>query len=78
MKKQTKKIKYTDETINAKLIKDFLPRPEDLVLKEDNVKVTLSLSKRSVDFFKHEAKKLDTPYQGMIRNLLDQYAKNYG
>lgn len=78
LKKQTKKIKYTDEPINAKVIKDFLPKPEDLVLKEDNVKVTLSLSKKSVDFFKDEAKKLDTPYQGMIRTLLDQYAKKFG
>jgi hypothetical protein len=49
------------DDLNAKVIKDFLPRPEDLVLKEDNVKVTLTLSKKSVDFFKHEAKKLDTP-----------------
>ena len=58
MKKKTEKIKYSNEIINAKVIKDFLPRPEDLVLKEDNVKVTLTLSKKSVDFFKHEAKKL--------------------
>jgi hypothetical protein len=41
MKKKTEKIKYSNEIINAKVIKDFLPRPEDLVLKEDNVKVTL-------------------------------------
>jgi hypothetical protein len=78
MKKKIKRIKYTDKPINARVIKDFLPKPEDLVLKEDNVKVTLSLSRKSVDFFKHEAKKLDTPYQGMIRSLLDQYAENFG
>jgi hypothetical protein len=58
MKKKTKQIKYTDESINAKLVKDFLPKPEDLVLKEDNVKVTLSLSKKSVEFFKEKAKTL--------------------
>lgn len=46
MKKKTEKIKYTDEPINAKIVKNFLPKPEDLVLKEKNVKV--SLSKRSV------------------------------
>lgn len=78
MKKKTEKIKYSNEIINAKVIKDFLPRPEDLVLKEDNVKVTLTLSKKSVDFFKHEAKKLDTPYQLMIRSLLDKYAESFG
>jgi predicted DNA binding CopG/RHH family protein len=75
MKKKTEKIKYSNEIINAKVIKDFLPRPEDLVLKEDNVKVTLTLSKKSVDFFKHEAKKLDTPYQLMIRSLLEFWIK---
>jgi predicted DNA binding CopG/RHH family protein len=78
MKKQTRKIKYSDEQINAKVIKDFLPKPEDLVLKEDNVKITLSLSKKSVDFFKSEARKLDTPYQTMIRSLLDQYSQKFG
>jgi predicted DNA binding CopG/RHH family protein len=78
MKKQTKKIKYTDEPIKAKIVRDFLPKPEDLVLKEDNVKVTLSLSKKSLNFFKHEAKRLDTPYQSMIRTLLDKYTENFG
>lgn len=78
MKKKTRKIKYTDEPIKLKVIKDFLPKPEDLVLKEDNVKVTLSLSKKSLNFFKHEAKRLDTPYQSMIRTLLDQYAQKFG
>ena len=78
MKKKTKKVKYTDELINAKVIKDFVPKPEDLVLKEDNVKVTLSLSRKSVDFFKHEAKRLDTPYQVMIKSLLDKYTENFG
>ena len=74
MKKKT--IKYTDESINAKVIKDFLPDPKDLVFKEDNVKVTLSLSRQSLAFFKHQASKFHTHYQTMIRSLLDQYAKN--
>jgi predicted DNA binding CopG/RHH family protein len=78
MKKKIRKVKYTDEPINAKVIKDFLPKPEELVLKEENVKVTLSLSKKSLDFFKHEAKRLDTPYQSMIRTLLDKYTENFG
>lgn len=78
MKKQARKTKCTNKPIEARVIKDFLPKPEDLVLKEDNVKVTLSLSKKSVDFFKNEAKKLDTSYQGMIRTLLDQYARKFG
>ena len=43
--------------------------------REDNVKVTLSLSRRSLDFFKREAKKRRVPYQRMIRALLDTYAE---
>jgi predicted DNA binding CopG/RHH family protein len=53
--------------------KDFLPPPSELVYKEDTVKVTLGLSRRSVDFFKKEAKKHGTPHQKMIRRLLDIY-----
>lgn len=58
----------------VKVIKDFLPSPEELALKEETVKVTMLLSKASVDFFKSEAKKHNTQYQKMIRRLLDEYA----
>ena len=69
-----KATKYTDEPLGQiKVIKDFLPPPSELVFKEDTVKVTLGLSRRSVDFFKKEAKKHDTQYQKMIRRLLDLY-----
>ena len=56
---------------------ETLPPPEELVSKEDTVKVTISLSKASVDFFKSEAKKHDTQYQKMIRKLLDLYVRHY-
>ena len=47
------KTKYSDEPIKVgKPVKDFLPSPEELVLKENTVKVTISLTKDSVDFFK--------------------------
>ena len=69
-----KKIKYTDEPLgDLRLIKDFLPPPEELAFKEDTVKVTISLSKSSVDFFKQEAQRHHTPYQKLIRRLLDIY-----
>lgn len=57
----------------VKVIKDFLPSPEELALKEETVKVTIALSRVSVDFFKNEAKKYNTQYQKMIRRLLDEY-----
>jgi predicted DNA binding CopG/RHH family protein len=72
-----KQIKHTNEPIGKiKLVKDFLPAPEELVFREDNVKVTLSLSKESVDFFKEQAKRNRTQYQKMIRRLLDLYVIN--
>lgn len=69
-------IKYTNEPIKARVIKDFLPRPEDLVMKEEKVKVTLELSKTSIDFFKDAAKNNSSSYQLMIRKLLDYYVAN--
>jgi len=72
------KIKYTDEPIGKlKVVEDFLPPPEDLVFRDEGVKVTIALSKRSVDFFKSEAAKHHTQYQRMIRRLLDTYAQRY-
>ena len=72
------KIIYTDEAMgNLEVVKDFLPPPDQLVLKEDRVKVTISLSKGSVEFFKKEAKKQCTSYQKMIRRIIDVYTSQY-
>ena len=69
-----RKIKYTDEPMGEiKIIDDFFPPPDQLAFKEDNIKVTITLSKASVDFFKNEAKKHHVQYQKMIRRLLDLY-----
>jgi len=71
-----KKIKYTNEPMgNVEVIADFLPAPEALVFKEETVKVTLALSKTSVEFFKEVARKNRTQYQKMIRKLLDEYVR---
>lgn len=73
-----KKIKYTDEPMGkTERVKDFLPPPEKLVLKRDSVKITMSLNRSSVEFFKHQAKKHHTQYQKMIRNLLDEYVAQH-
>jgi hypothetical protein len=70
------KIKYTDGPLGkVEFVADMLPSPEELAFKEDTVKITISLSKLSVDFFKKEAKKHDTKYQQMIRRLLDAYTR---
>ena len=70
------KTKYTDEPLGkVEVIRDFLPSPEELAFREDTVKVTIALSKSSVEFFKQEAEKHDTKYQQMIRRLLDEYTR---
>lgn len=73
-----KKIKYTNESINAKVISDFLPKPENLILKEKKKRVTLTLTEKSLNFFKKEANKHKASYQAMIRQLLDYYVANQG
>jgi len=73
------KIKYTNDPLGKiQVVADMLPSPEELAFKEDTVKVTIALSKSSVDFFKSEAKKHDTKYQQMIRRLLDEYTQAQG
>lgn len=70
------KIRYSNEPIEARVISDFLPSPEELSLKEENTKVTLTLTQRSLDFFKSAAKKHKASYQAMIRRLIDYYVIN--
>jgi len=61
----------------VKIVEDFLPRPERLIVKPKPVKITITLSQDSVDFFKEIASKEHVPYQKLIRALLDQYATHY-
>ena len=73
-KSMSKRIRYSDEPIGKiKLVPDFLPAPEELALKSEQTKITISLSSESVAFFKEAAKKHHTQYQKMIRQLLDEY-----
>ncbi|MDB5986228.1 MAG: hypothetical protein JWR16_1281 [Nevskia sp.] len=68
------RIKYTNEPIGKiEIVPDFLPSPAELAFRDEGVKVTLALSKKSVEFFKSEASKHHTQYQRMIRRLLDSY-----
>jgi predicted DNA binding CopG/RHH family protein len=74
----SKKISYEDEPVgNVTRVLDFLPPPSQLVPKEETVKVTLILSKKSIDFFKNEAQKNNVSYQQMLRYLVDSYVQRY-
>ncbi len=70
------RIRYTDEPIGEpRVIADLLPSPDQLAFREEDVKITITLSRRSVDFFKDQAAKSETQYQRMIRRLLDAYVE---
>ena len=58
-------------------VPDFLPSPEELAMARESIKITISLNKGSVEFFKRQAVKHRTKYQRMIRELLDRYALRY-
>lgn len=74
----TTRTKYTNEPIGEyRIVPDFLPPPEQLAFRDEGVKVTIALSKRSVAFFKSHAAKNQTQYQRMIRQLLDAYVDAY-
>ena len=71
-----RKITYTNEPLgDLEVVPDFLPPPAELAFREEGIKVTLALSKKSVEFFKFEASKHQTQYQRMIRRLLDAYVE---
>lgn len=60
-----------------KRVKDDLPPPEELIFPRQDVKVTLALTRRSVSFFKSQARRNHTKYQRMIKELVDRYAARY-
>ena len=67
-------IQYIDGPIgDIKLVADFLPSPKQLKLKNENTKITISLSTESVEYFKSIAARNQMQYQKMIRQLLDDY-----
>lgn len=67
---------YSDEPLQmGRRVEDFLPRPEELVFRPKGVKVTITLSEESIDYFKEQGARLNAPYQRMIRNLIDEYVR---
>jgi len=74
----SKRITCTDGPIgDVTVVRDALPPPSALAFREEQVKVTIGLSKSSIDFFKKEAKQHHTQYQRMIRSLLDLYVAQH-
>jgi len=59
------------------VVPNFLPPPEELFPREEILKVTLRLDRRSVEFFKAIAKKSGMKYQRMMREVLRRYAHHH-
>jgi hypothetical protein len=71
-----KPVKHPDEAAGpVSIVADFLPTPGNLVFGDDVEKVTIAVSKRTVDFFKREARLHGTQYRRMVGALLDRYAE---
>ena len=81
MKKKT--VKYTDDKGEIKdelrvIRRGELPSLDALIDKlPGKTKVTLELDTSALEFFKREARKRNTSYQRMIRNLVRSYAHSH-
>jgi hypothetical protein len=73
-----KGMKYAEGPMkDVRRVRDDLPPPDQLVFRQDTVKVTLALSKSSVEFFKDVARRRKGKYQQMIRQLIDTYVEQH-
>ncbi len=52
---------------------DDLPPPSELAKPLQGVRITIIVSKSSVEYFKTNARKYHTKYQRMMREVLDSY-----
>lgn len=67
-------IKYTDEDLEfGEIMEDFLPPPQELVLKSIKVKIPLELTEKKFSFLKEEASKKNISYQNLIESIIDEY-----
>jgi len=74
MKQKTNKNEIAMGTFGLmRRVENFLPKPEELVLKKPTQMISLLLDTESIKFFKREAERLNTSYQGMIRMLIQKY-----
>jgi len=77
-------IRYTDapDDINealdhAVVIEDFLPSPEEFILRAKKEKITIALDKHSLELYKAYAKKHDAKYQTLINDVVSSYAEKH-
>ncbi len=73
-----RKIKYTDEPVRlGRRVRDFLPSPAEIALRDKTRRVTINLNEGSLQMFKKEAFRLAIPYQKLLRTVIDLYAQRH-
>lgn len=58
----------------SEIVEDFLPDPAKLTENLEKQKITINLSKNSVEKFKKYAKKNGVKYQTLISSVIDAYS----
>ena len=58
-------------------IDDFLPSPDDLVLRTEKERITIAIDKHSLDLFRKYAHEHNAKYQSMINGVLSSYADKF-
>ena len=78
------KVSYTDAPAeiaealeSANKLTDFLPTPDQLILKTEKEKITIAIDKSSLELFKKYANKHNAKYQTMINSVLGSYAEKF-
>ena len=71
-----KEIKYTDEPMNmGKVVKDFLPKPENLVMRKEKV-ITLRLDDSTIKELQVEANKKGLGISTLVRMWVRERLEN--
>jgi hypothetical protein len=68
----SKRVTYTDEPMEFRIVPDFLPSPDELRLRLRKVKVTVEVEAPTVAVFRRKAG--PSAYRRMMGRLLDVYA----
>ena len=72
----TKRIKYTDEPMRTgRIVKDFLPKPEDLVFRKERV-LTLRLDEPTLDELKEMANRKGLGMSTLVRMWVKEKLAN--
>lgn len=62
---------------DASPMEDFLPSPDELVLKSEKERITIAIDRHSLELFRSYAKEHNAKYQTIINGVLGSYADKF-